>query len=79
MAYRLSIIFLVVSMKFLKIPFSVIGCFLMSFHHWIREEKPSKCKCYRRLPTRVSSALSIIGGVHIGARALHVLYLIWFG
>ncbi len=27
----------------------------------------------------VSSALSIIEGVHIGARALHVLNLIWFG
>jgi hypothetical protein len=25
------------------------------------------------------SALSFIGGVHIGARALHVLNLIWFG
>ncbi len=30
-------------------------------------------------PPRVSSALSFIGGVHIGARALHVLNLIWFG
>ncbi len=29
--------------------------------------------------SRVSSALSFIGGVHIGARALHVLNLIWFG
>ncbi len=28
---------------------------------------------------RVSSALSFIGRVHIGARALHVLNLIWFG
>ncbi len=28
---------------------------------------------------RVSSPLSFIGGVHIGARALHVLNLIWFG
>jgi hypothetical protein len=27
----------------------------------------------------VSSALSFIGGVHFGARALHVLNLIWFG
>ncbi len=27
---------------------------------------------------RVSSALSFIGGVHIGARALHILNLIWF-
>ncbi len=27
----------------------------------------------------VSSALSFIGGVHIGARALQVLNLIWFG
>jgi hypothetical protein len=27
----------------------------------------------------VSSALSLIGGDHIGARALHVLNLIWFG
>jgi hypothetical protein len=26
-----------------------------------------------------SSALSFIGGVHIGSRALHVLNLIWFG
>ncbi len=26
-----------------------------------------------------SSALSFIGGVHNGARALHVLDLIWFG
>jgi hypothetical protein len=33
---------------------------------------------YLRFP-RVSSALSFIGGVHIGARALHVLCLIWFG
>jgi hypothetical protein len=29
--------------------------------------------------TNVSSALSFIGGVHIGPRALHVLNLIWFG
>ncbi len=28
---------------------------------------------------RVSSALSSIGGVHIGARGLNVLNLIWFG
>jgi hypothetical protein len=26
-----------------------------------------------------SSALSFIGGVHIGARALHVIKLLWFG
>ncbi len=32
-----------------------------------------------RGPPEVSSALSFIGGVHIGARALHVLNLIWFG
>ncbi len=32
-----------------------------------------------RGPPRVSSALSFIGGVHTGARALHVLNLIWFG
>ncbi len=32
----------------------------------------------RGLP-RVSSALSFIGGVHISARAVHVLNLIWFG
>jgi hypothetical protein len=32
------------------------------------------------LPMRaIHSALSFIGGVHIGARALHVLNLIWFG
>ncbi len=30
-------------------------------------------------PPWVSSALSCIGGVHIAARALHVLNLIWFG
>jgi hypothetical protein len=30
-------------------------------------------------PPRVSSALSFTGGVHIGARALHVLNLILFG
>ncbi len=29
--------------------------------------------------TRVSSGLSFIEGVHIGARLLHVLNLIWFG
>jgi hypothetical protein len=28
---------------------------------------------------RVGSALLFKGGVHIGARALHVLNLIWFG
>jgi hypothetical protein len=28
---------------------------------------------------RVGSALSFIGGVHIGARALHFLNFIWFG
>jgi hypothetical protein len=32
-----------------------------------------------RGPPEVSSALSFIEGVHIGARALHVLNLIWFG
>ncbi len=30
-------------------------------------------------PPELVSALSFIGGVHIGARALHVLNLIWFG
>jgi hypothetical protein len=29
--------------------------------------------------SRVSFSLSYIGGVHIGAIALHVLNLIWFG
>jgi hypothetical protein len=28
---------------------------------------------------RVSSALSFIGGVHVSARAMHILNLIWFG
>jgi hypothetical protein len=32
-----------------------------------------------RGPPEYSSALSFIGGVHIGARALQVLNLIWFG
>jgi hypothetical protein len=32
-----------------------------------------------RGPPVVSSALSFIGGFHIGTRALHVLNLIWFG
>jgi hypothetical protein len=30
-------------------------------------------------PELYTSVLSFIGGVHIGARALHVLNLIWFG
>jgi hypothetical protein len=32
-----------------------------------------------REPPKVSSPLLFKGGVHIGARALHVLNLIWFG
>jgi hypothetical protein len=32
-----------------------------------------------RGPPRVSSAHSFTVGVHIAARALHVLYLTWFG
>jgi hypothetical protein len=32
-----------------------------------------------RPPSYSSSSLSFIEGVHIGARALHVLNLIWFG
>jgi hypothetical protein len=32
-----------------------------------------------RRPPRVSLAVSFIGVVHIGTRALHVLNLIWFG
>jgi hypothetical protein len=30
-------------------------------------------------PSLVSSELSFIGGVHIGARALFALILVWFG
>jgi hypothetical protein len=32
-----------------------------------------------REPPQVISALSFIGGVHIGERALRVINLIWFG
>jgi hypothetical protein len=49
-----------------------------------RSESPfsgciSQSKELTRGPPSVSSEFSIIGGVHIGARVLHVLNLIWFG
>jgi hypothetical protein len=44
-----------------------------------RDEVQSQSKELTRVSPRVSSALSFIGGVHIGARALLVLNLIWFG
>jgi hypothetical protein len=45
---------------------------------WLRNEKPSQSKKLTRGPPLppVSSALSFTGGVHIGARELHVLKLI---
>jgi hypothetical protein len=44
-----------------------------------REAKTKRLFSQCRGPPEFSSALSFIGGVHIGARALHVLRLIWFG
>ncbi len=45
----------------------------------VSDEILPQSKELTRGPLSYTSALSFIGGVHIGARALHVLNLIWFG
>ncbi len=49
-------------------------------YSWIRNDLPSVVSSQNNVltrgPTWVSSAFSFIGGVHIGARALHVLHTV---
>jgi hypothetical protein len=53
--------------------------YVASVHTWYGARLPQQLRVINELEGLLSSALSFIGVVHIGARALHVLNLIWFG
>ncbi len=55
------------------------SCLRYLLDNWIIGDISLQSNALTRGPLRVSSALSLIGGVHIGARTLHILNLMWFG